>query len=362
MNERVRKNRLIPILCGLGAVTAAPSVLLADAGPYWRFSGVFHPAVAHFPIALLMVAALIEGVRMFRKAKVPSDAGFACLVIGAVGAVVAAVLGWANADAGGDFNGALKDVLAWHRWMGVAVALAAMVTTVIAAMARRRVDAAGVAPAGLRWASRLGIAACAGLVALVGSYGGKLTHGVDYYADAFEQLKTELNPPTPKPVAKIEKVAGNTATTDNNPSPAVVVKPTVKTDATNSDTSPSVPPAPANPDGAPANTAVAVAAPSASVDFHKQVMPIFAQHCTKCHDGNKKKGGYRIDTKELAFTAGESEESPIVAGKPDESLIVKVIEGKGEYQDEMMPPKGGPLTAEEIGIVRQWIADGAKWP
>ena len=203
-------------------------------------------------------------------------------------------------------------------------------TSIAGLTASGPLEVAGVAPAGLRWASRLGIAACAGLVALVGSYGGKLIHGVDYYADAFEQLKTELNPPTPKPVAKIEKVAGNTATTDNNPSPAVVVKPTVKTDATNSDTSPSVPPAPANPDGAPANTAVAVAAPSASVDFHKQVMPIFAQHCTKCHDGNKKKGGYRIDTKELAFTAGESEESPIVAGKPDESLIVKVIEGKGE--------------------------------
>ncbi len=360
MNERVRKNRIILVLCGSAVVLSPTLLMAAEAGPYWRFSGVFHPAVAHFPIALLVVAALIEGVRVFRKAKVPGDAGYACLVIGAIGAVVAAVLGWANADAGGDFNGSLKDVLAWHRWMGVAVAIGAVVTAVIATIARRRMDAAGVAPAGLRWMSRLGIAACAALVGLVGSYGGKLTHGVDYYADALEQLKTELNPPAEKPLAKIEKIADrNEAAVESKPTsdpvvPASATQP--EKPSTTEPTKPEVDPAKA--------VAATIPTPgsSASVDFHKQVMPIFAQHCTKCHDENKKKGGYRLDTKELAFTAGESEESPIVAGKPDESLLVKVIEGKGKYSDEMMPPKGGPLSAEEIGIVRQWIADGARWP
>ncbi|MDP6719217.1 MAG: hypothetical protein QGF59_11235, partial [Pirellulaceae bacterium] len=47
-----------PVAVALGAM-AGPA-WAGSIEPYWHFSGVFHPALAHFPIALLTVAALIE--------------------------------------------------------------------------------------------------------------------------------------------------------------------------------------------------------------------------------------------------------------------------------------------------------------
>src|SRR3954467_7014562 len=73
--------------------------------PVWHFAGVFHPAVVHFPIALLTVAALMETLAIVRGRSVKSAAisqtALTCLFLGAAGAVLAATLGWANASAEG---------------------------------------------------------------------------------------------------------------------------------------------------------------------------------------------------------------------------------------------------------------------
>src|SRR5436190_1766763 len=78
--------------------------------PAWHFAGVFHPAVVHFPIALLTVAALMEALAIVRARSVKSAAmsqtALTCLLLGAAGAVVAATLGWANVNADG---GGVKD-------------------------------------------------------------------------------------------------------------------------------------------------------------------------------------------------------------------------------------------------------------
>ena len=47
-------------------------------------------------------------------------------------------------------------------------------------------------------------------------------------------------------------------------------------------------------------------------------------------------------------------------GKPNESRIIALISGKDP--DEVMPPKGEKLTAEQIGLLRAWIDQGAEWP
>jgi len=61
---------------------------------------------------------------------------------------------------------------------------------------------------------------------------------------------------------------------------------------------------------------------------------------------------------DLLVKAGESEEAPIVAGKPDESYLVQLItptDGKAE-----MPRGKKPLHKAEIELVRKWIVQGAK--
>src|SRR5688572_27673720 len=53
--------------------------------------------------------------------------------------------------------------------------------------------------------------------------------------------------------------------------------------------------------------------------------------------------------------------APIVPGKSAESLMIQMVGGlKGN--DMRMPAKGEPLTAEQIGILRAWIDQGANWP
>lgn len=98
-----------------------------------------------------------------------------------------------------------------------------------------------------------------------------------------------------------------------------------------------------------------------AVDFAKQVAPIFEVRCVKCHGDNKQKGEYRLDKAEFIQVAGESEEKPVVAGKPDLSYLVKLIKMTDD-DDDVMPPKGGVLKPEEVAVIVQWISEGAKFP
>ena len=110
-------------------------------------------------------------------------------------------------------------------------------------------------------------------------------------------------------------------------------------------------------------TVSAAELPSAAarrVDFVKDIAPIFDAKCVKCHGAEKQKGEYRLDVKSIALTGGESHAPNIAPGKSAESPLVRFVAGLDE--DLKMPPKGEPLSAEQIGLLRKWIDDGAEWP
>jgi uncharacterized membrane protein len=334
-------------------------------GPWWRFSGVFHPAVVHFPIALLTLAAIVESWSVFRRKRKPLHTTLVCLYFGAAAAVVATLLGWANADA----NAQHGTTVAIHRWSGVAVAVLAVIAAVLSIFVTRRESAGGK----LVWGYRASVLAAGGLVGLVGMYGGMISFGKDHYADAYAQLQRELNGTTndaaETAVAAARDVARATASGAAKVADAVVA-PAVQTVANASpavtpptvgagpSTSPSL--SPALPPASVAVVASAAAIGGGHLDYVRDIEPIFTTHCVKCHGETKKKGGYRLDTKDRLFAAGDSGSVPIVPGKADESRLVKMIEGKGEFADSIMPPKGAPLTYQQIQLIRQWIDDGAK--
>ncbi|HEY7423507.1 MAG TPA: hypothetical protein VH682_04625 [Gemmataceae bacterium] len=130
--------------------------------------GRFHVLVIHFPIALLLAAA---GELWFswRKKRGPAPAIGFCVLLEAIGAVVAAGLGWLHAANG---YGASSAVLPWHRWLGVATAAGAVVLVVLSAIGSRR----GIRSVGFRLVLLLETV----LVAVTGHLGGALVHGVDY--------------------------------------------------------------------------------------------------------------------------------------------------------------------------------------
>lgn len=105
-------------------------------------------------------------------------------------------------------------------------------------------------------------------------------------------------------------------------------------------------------------TLVTQAALAAPVSFSKQLAPILADKCLTCHQEKKAKGRYRVDTFEQLLKAGDSEEKPVVAGKPDASLFFQRLVTPDE--DERMPQKDDPLPAAQVALFKQWIEQGAK--
>jgi hypothetical protein len=96
------------------------------------------------------------------------------------------------------------------------------------------------------------------------------------------------------------------------------------------------------------------------IDFVKDVQPILSSRCYECHGETKQRADLRWDARSAAFKGGEHG-APIVPGKSADSLVIQMVAGlKGE--DLRMPAKGEPLTAEQIGILRAWIDQGAAWP
>jgi mono/diheme cytochrome c family protein len=99
-----------------------------------------------------------------------------------------------------------------------------------------------------------------------------------------------------------------------------------------------------------------------TVDFVSDIQPLFKKNCFSCHGAEQQEGGLRLDLKKRAIEGGDSGVE-IVAGKSAESRLVRVIAGTDEDLGQMPPEgKGKPLSPEEIGLVRAWIDQGAKWP
>lgn len=95
-------------------------------------------------------------------------------------------------------------------------------------------------------------------------------------------------------------------------------------------------------------------------DFVRDVRPILEARCVKCHGPEEQNGGLRYDQKSAAFAQADSGYRAIVAGKPEESELLKRITSK--HKDEQMPPKGERLSSDVIETLRRWIAAGAVWP
>ena len=94
-------------------------------------------------------------------------------------------------------------------------------------------------------------------------------------------------------------------------------------------------------------------------NFRKEVQPLLAEHCVKCHGPEKQKGGLRLDRKAAALQGGDSEEPAIVPKHSSQSRLIQVV--TSEVDGERMPPMGERLTAGQIALLKHWIDTGADW-
>ena len=104
----------------------------------------------------------------------------------------------------------------------------------------------------------------------------------------------------------------------------------------------------------------ATVSPARAIDFARDVQPILSSHCLKCHGPEKQKSGYRLDDKLVAFRGGDSGKAALVISNSAASALFQRITATNG--DEMMPPKGERLSANEVAALRAWIDAGAPWP
>lgn len=132
--------------------------------------GALHPVAVHFPVALLLTAALSEGMLIVTKRESLRDTTRLLVALGAAGAVISASLGWIAASGeAGSLSEDKADLLEWHRWAGTATASLSLVLLLVSERAARL--------GGRRGALRAARMVVALSVGTAGYLGGELVHG-----------------------------------------------------------------------------------------------------------------------------------------------------------------------------------------
>jgi hypothetical protein len=96
-----------------------------------------------------------------------------------------------------------------------------------------------------------------------------------------------------------------------------------------------------------------------SVDYVRDIKPLLTSRCLSCHGALQQQAGLRLDTG-LLIRQGADSGTVIVPGQPSASGLLDRVATTDAAQ--RMPPEGEPLSEAQIGLLRQWIADGAISP
>ena len=291
---------------------AIPAILLLAALPFLRigdgtslpqlslFLGRFHPTLLHLPVALLLLALLLEATRLPGLVRVapsfPAVVLDSVLWLAALSGFAAAIAGWLLSHEGGYEAGLLDR----HLWAGVATAIGAFTCVVLRSVAGAQPDRSVVR----RLATGVVVITCGAMI-VAAHAGGSLTHGEDYL--------TEHAP------APIRRLAGLPIPRDRSIERRTPI----------------------------ADRAV----------FDGVALRIFEQHCTSCHNPGKLKGELKLDTYEGVLAGGLS--GPVViGGSPAQSELLKRLHLPLDDKKHM-PPKGRPpLSDDESAVLTWWVEAG----
>ena len=140
----------------------------------WSLLGKLHPLVVHFPIGVLVVALLMEGMAWKRKAVDFMASTQVLIVVGAVSSVVAVAFGLLLSYSE-DYE---SSTLPIHQWLGISTMVLACITTLAYFKYSRLVQ------------KTLLVFTVMGVL-IAGHYGAVLTRGEDYLASALPSYHAE---------------------------------------------------------------------------------------------------------------------------------------------------------------------------
>src|SRR5436305_13077907 len=99
---------------------------------------------------------------------------------------------------------------------------------------------------------------------------------------------------------------------------------------------------------------------NAQVQFNRDIRPIMAETCFRCHgpDKSSRMAGMRLDIREEALKATPHGTAPIVPGDPDKSEIIqRIFAAENGAAARVMPPAyiHKELTPAQKQTVRPWV-------
>jgi hypothetical protein len=91
--------------------------------------------------------------------------------------------------------------------------------------------------------------------------------------------------------------------------------------------------------------------------YAKDIRPLFETACFRCHGESRPRGEVRLDTLELALKSGRDGKIILPGNSKESRLVIAVAQLD---KKTAMPQMAKPLTAEQVGLIRAWIDQGAK--
>lgn len=268
----------------------------------WRFLGRLHPIAVHFPVSLLLFAALLE-LFTLKNFDAPSRTGIRLLLTaGSIAAIVSAAMGLLLVKEGG-YEFQVSNI---HQWAGIATAFFSAITWFVSNSIHKKDKKSWIK------LYRVFLFISAIGVAIAGHFGASLTHGQDYITATI---------PWSDSYDKSTNSKFDISTFKNDTTPLTKQQ---------------------------------------SIELNVKVRAIFAHNCYKCHGPEKIKGDLRLDRRDMIFKGGEN--GPVVIpGDPAASDLYRRITLPSNHKDAM-PSKGRKLSDEDIAVINFWIQKGAPWP
>ena len=256
------------------------------------FIGRFHPLVVHLPIGIIVAGISMHFLARKKKFSQLKGAVPFLMGAGAVSAILSCVCGYMLSFQGGYEAEALNS----HQWMGVALAVFAVLAFVLVVWEKTKRIV--VLQSGLMVILLLGLG-------YTGHMGGNLTHGASYLAQY-----------SPDPLRKLVGL-------------------------------------PPKPEKRPPVTVL----DSADI-FLDVVSPMLSDYCVSCHNPGKSKGDLVLSSYERIIKGGENAPG-VVVGDLDKSELFRRV-ALPEHHDDFMPPDGKkPFSEEQKKLLELWILNGA---
>lgn len=98
------------------------------------------------------------------------------------------------------------------------------------------------------------------------------------------------------------------------------------------------------------------------VSFSEDVQPILEEHCISCHQP----GGSGFEASGLSMVSyealmkGTEGGAMVIPGDVEGSNLVVLMEGRADPSISMPHGSMDPVPSEQIAVIKQWIAEGAR--